>query len=155
MKNFFAAVLIFVVAIAPAAEPAPTYISQVEVLSRLNQPWVQIVDIRSSQEFDGKVLRTLRTGFLPGSVNIPQQNAESLNQLKRNKEIIVVGFDSQDALVAADELKQVGFTHVRVLEGGWNLWARQAQLPAQNAQWVDIEALQTRVARLEQALAQK
>ncbi|HRO59466.1 MAG TPA: hypothetical protein PK177_09930, partial [Burkholderiaceae bacterium] len=36
-----------------------------DMLSRLNQPWVQMIDVRPAQEYAGRDIRTLRGGHIP------------------------------------------------------------------------------------------
>jgi thiosulfate/3-mercaptopyruvate sulfurtransferase len=46
-----------------------------EMVARLNNPNVQIVDARTPQEFMGQDIRAIRGGHIPGAVNIPfEQN---------------------------------------------------------------------------------
>ena len=44
-----------------------------EVVERLNDPNVQIVDARTPQEFAGEDIRAIRGGHIPGAVNIPYE----------------------------------------------------------------------------------
>jgi thiosulfate/3-mercaptopyruvate sulfurtransferase len=44
-----------------------------EVVARLNDPDVQIVDARTPQEFAGEDIRAIRGGHVPGAVNIPYE----------------------------------------------------------------------------------
>jgi thiosulfate/3-mercaptopyruvate sulfurtransferase len=44
-----------------------------EMLARLNNPNVQIVDARTPQEFIGEDIRAIRGGHIPGAINIPYE----------------------------------------------------------------------------------
>jgi 3-mercaptopyruvate sulfurtransferase SseA len=141
--------------LASAAEPLPALINSTEMLSRLNQNWVQIIDIRPTAEFRGEVVRTLRTGFVPGAVNAPQGQLAQLSGLQKNRETIVYGFDEASSHNAAASLRAAGFSQVRVLEGAWQAWGNRVDLPAAQAKFADVEALHVRLSMLEQQLANR
>src|SRR5206468_1635834 len=44
-----------------------------EMVARLNNPNVQIIDARTPQEFAGEDIRAIRGGHIPGAVNIPYE----------------------------------------------------------------------------------
>jgi thiosulfate/3-mercaptopyruvate sulfurtransferase len=44
-----------------------------EMMARLNDPNVQIVDVRTPQEFIGEDIRAIRGGHIPGAINIPYE----------------------------------------------------------------------------------
>src|SRR5258708_4076155 len=44
-----------------------------EMVARLNNPNVQIVDARTPQEFIGEDIRAIRGGHIPGAINIPYE----------------------------------------------------------------------------------
>src|SRR5438094_7274123 len=44
-----------------------------EMVARLNDPNVQIVDARTPQEFIGEDIRAIRGGHIPGAINIPYE----------------------------------------------------------------------------------
>jgi thiosulfate/3-mercaptopyruvate sulfurtransferase len=44
-----------------------------EMIARLNDPNVQIVDVRTPQEFIGEDIRAIRGGHIPGAINIPYE----------------------------------------------------------------------------------
>jgi 3-mercaptopyruvate sulfurtransferase SseA len=159
MQSFFKLILsaLFLIAgqLVSAAEPLPRTINSTEMLSRLNQNWVQIIDVRPAPEFRGEVVRTLRTGFVPGAVNAPQGQFQQLSNLQKNRETIVYGFDEASSNEAANALRSAGFHQVRVLEGAWQAWSNRIELPAAQAKFADVEALYARLSVLEQQLANK
>ena len=54
--------------------PNPTVaVTTKEVVGRLNNPSVQIVDARTLQEFRGEDIRAIRGGHIPGAINIPYE----------------------------------------------------------------------------------
>src|SRR5262245_63015077 len=44
-----------------------------EMVARLNNPDVQIVDVRTPREFIGEDIRAIRGGHVPGAINIPYE----------------------------------------------------------------------------------
>jgi thiosulfate/3-mercaptopyruvate sulfurtransferase len=44
-----------------------------EMVARLNNPNVQIVDVRTPREFNGEDIRAIRGGHIPGAINIPYE----------------------------------------------------------------------------------
>jgi 3-mercaptopyruvate sulfurtransferase SseA len=154
-KIFVSTAIIVLHQFAVAAQPLPETINSTEMLSRLNQNWVQIIDVRPVSEFRGDVVRTLRTGFVPGAVNAPQGQFQQIGGLQKNRETIVYGFDTTSSQEAAAVLRAAGFIQVRVLEGGWQAWGNHLDLPAAQAKFADVEALQARLSVLEQQLANR
>jgi thiosulfate/3-mercaptopyruvate sulfurtransferase len=138
-----------------SSESQPSLIGDVEMLSRLNQSWVQILDVRSADEFTGEVVRTLRSGRVPGAVNAPEITQELLVRLQKNRETIVYGFDTASAGAAAQRLKALGFGQVRILAGGWQAWGNRVDLPASDSKFADVESMQNRLLALERHLANK
>ncbi|MDI3534468.1 MAG: hypothetical protein PWQ82_833 [Thermosediminibacterales bacterium] len=84
-----------------------------EILDKLNDENVQVIDIREEPEF---IIRSI-----PGSINIPQtellKRAASLG-LDRNKETILVCKVGKRAYMTYCTLKYLGFDKVSILEGG-------------------------------------
>src|SRR5262245_11126645 len=58
--------------IALKLEADPTVaVTTREMVARLNNPNVQIVDARTPREFSGEDIRAIRGGHIPGAINIP------------------------------------------------------------------------------------
>jgi 3-mercaptopyruvate sulfurtransferase SseA len=152
-RYLFLTVVVAVCQHAGAAQPLPESISSTEMLSRLNQNWVQIIDVRPAAEFHGDIVRTIRSGFVPGAVNAPQGKFQQLTNLQKNRETIVYGFDEASSLETALALRAAGFSQVRVLEGAWQAWGNRIDLPAAEAKFANVEAMHARLAALEQQLA--
>ena len=120
-----------------------------EMVSRLNNPDVQIIDARTPQEFSGEDIRAIRGGHIPGAVNIPyEQNwvdPETQTKLARKevsnnagmslkrsvdlkqlysrfdpkKETIVYCQSGARASETAGVLQDLGFTNVKVYNSSW------------------------------------
>src|SRR4029077_19878244 len=78
-----------------------------EMVARLNDPNVQIVDARTPQEFIGEDIRAIRGGHIPGAINIPyEQNwiePETPAKVARKQTTNNAGM----SLKAAGDLKQL------------------------------------------------
>ena len=52
---------------------AANHVTTAEMISRLKNPNVQILDVRTPGEFAGEDIRAIRGGHIPGAVNIPYE----------------------------------------------------------------------------------
>ena len=159
------------VAAALLAAPGPAaakdwldpVVSTREMLSRIEQPWVQLIDVRSSDEYAGRDIRALRGGHIPGAVSLPAGEggepgpmAEARNRvdaLDRRKETIVYGHDAAAAQRVADWLRAQGFRQVRVYADAWQVWGNSLELPVAAERYADVGALRDRLVSLERELA--
>lgn len=150
-----------------------------DVLKALNNPNVQIVDVRTPKEYSGEDIRALRGGNVPGSVNIPyEQNwvdpatgqklakkevktrdgmalkskedlAKLYAKLDPNKETIVMCQSGVRASQTTNVLRELGFKNVKVFEESWLGYGNRFDAPAQNVQFVNVGALKSKIASLE------
>ena len=155
-------------------------ISTDEVKVSLTDRKVQILDVRTPNEFVGLDVRALRGGHIPNAVNIPyEQNRidpESLvkvakkqvanndgftlkttEQLKQvyarldpNLETIVYCQSSPRASVTATVLKDLGFRDVRVFDSSWVGYGNRFDLPVDNETFFDMFALTNRIGTIQQ-----
>lgn len=87
----------------------------------INDSNAQLVDIRASGEF--------AAGHVPNSKNVPLVDLDKrLNELPKDKPIIVVCAMGTTASKAAATLRTAGHSQVFVLEGGLQRW-REAGMP--------------------------
>jgi len=155
-----------------------------EVVARLNDPNVQILDVRTPQEFIGEDIRAIRGGHLPGAINIPyEQNwvdpetlgklarkqitnnagmslkpAEDLKQLYSrfdpNKETIVYCQSGARASQTAGVLQQLGFTKVKVYDSSWLGYGNTLDAPADNVTFFNVGLLNSRLSTLQDRVNQ-
>ena len=155
-----------------------------EVVARLNNPNVQIVDARTPQEFIGEDIRAIRGGHIPGAINIPyEQNwidpetpaklarkqitnnagmslkpAEDLkrlySKLDPSKETIVYCQSGARASETAGVLQQLGFTNVKVYDSSWLGYGNTLDAPADNATFFNVGLLNSRLRALQDRLNQ-
>ena len=120
-----------------------------EVLARLDNPAVQLLDVRRSSEWSGEESETLHSGHLPGAVHIPynlayvdpeapmklmkQETAETggmslkpdlelmalFDGLDPAKETIVYCHTGIRAALTASVLARLGFRNVKVYHASW------------------------------------
>ena len=129
-----------------------------DVLSRLGDARVGLVDVRSPQEFSGELLAppglpetAQRAGHIPGATNIPWSQAvnedgtfKSAEELTRlyaekgitpDKEIVTycrIGERSSHSWFVLREL--LGFPNVRNYDGSWTEWGSMVGVPIENPQ---------------------
>jgi thiosulfate/3-mercaptopyruvate sulfurtransferase len=153
-----------------------------EVVSKLNKPDVQIVDVRTPAEYNGDDIRALRGGHVPGARNIPyEQNfvdpatdaklakgevksregkaLKSPEQLKAlyagldpNKETIVYCQSGARASVGAAMLRSLGFNNVRVFEESWLGYGNDITAPAEAVQYFNFNTYAGKIKSLEAAV---
>ena len=139
-----------------------------EVVAKLDDPSVQIVDARGANEYTGEDIRALRGGHIPGAVNIPHQNnwvdPETARKLARkqvtnkdgmnlkshdglralyasldpDKETIVYCQSGSRASVVATMLGKAGFSKVRVYDASWLGYGNTLNAPAEDVTYFNV-----------------
>ena len=155
-----------------------------EIVARLNNPSVQIVDARTLEEFRGEDIRAIRGGHIPGAINIPyEQNwidpetptklarkqiasnasmslkpAEDLKRLYArldpSKETIVYCQSGARASETAGVLQQLGFTNVKVYDLSWLGYGNTLDAPADNVTFFNVGLLNARLSALQDRVNQ-
>jgi thiosulfate/3-mercaptopyruvate sulfurtransferase len=155
-----------------------------EMVARLNDPNVQIVDARTPQEFIGEDIRAIRGGHIPGAINIPyEQNwidpetpakvarkqtnnnggmsLKAAGDLKRlysrldpSKETIVYCQSGARASETAGVLQQLGFTNVKVYDSSWLGYGNTLDAPANNVTFFNVGLFNSRLLTLQDRVNQ-
>ena len=154
-------------------------VSTQDVIGRLNQSQVQIIDARTPKEFAGEDIRALRGGHVPGAVNIPyEQNwidPETLQKLAKKqvsdtqgmalkspadlkalyskldpeKETVVYCQSGVRASETAGVLEQLGFKNVKVYDSSWLGYGNRFDAPANNMTVFNVGALNGRIGSMQ------
>ena len=107
-----------------------------------NLDTLRVIDARSSEEYEGSLVRAARAGHIPGSVNIDWSlNLNEDGTLKSDTDLAKIYDMPKDAKIvtycqgayrAANTfvvLKRLGFENVRVYLGSWGEWGNRQDLP--------------------------
>lgn len=155
-----------------------------QVTAAATRPGIQIVDVRTVDEFAGNDIRAIRGGHIPGAVNIPyEQNwadpdtagklarkqvadnagmslkpAEDLKKLYAGldpeKETIVYCQSGVRAAETATVLTQLGFKNVKVYDSSWLGYAGKLSAPANNETFFNVGALNGRLTAMQRRIEQ-
>jgi len=146
-----------------------------EVVKRLRDPNVQIVDARTTKEYRGEDIRAIRGGHIPGAVpihymenwvdpdtqakldkkvvaNKDGMNLKSREQLKAlyarlspEKETIVYCQSGIRASETATVLKELGFKKVRVYDSSWLGYGNTLDAPAESVTFFNVGLMQNKM----------
>mgnify|MGYP002639224039 CR=1 FL=1 len=82
---------------------------------------VQLVDVRTPQEY--------KEGFIDDAINIDYMNPKSFNEeftkLDKNKPLYIYCRSGNRSQKSVPLLKELGFTEIYDLKGGYNTWSNQ------------------------------
>jgi thiosulfate/3-mercaptopyruvate sulfurtransferase len=151
------------------AAPDPSQlVTTEEVISKLGDSSVQIVDARTGNEYSGEDIRALRGGHIPGAVNFPYQanwvdpetphklarrkvsNKDGMNLKPRNElEAMYAGLDKDKETIvycqsgarsaeSAVILHELGFSNVRVYDSSWLGYGNTFEAPVENVSYFNV-----------------
>ena len=146
-----------------------------EVVRRLRDPMVQLLDVRTSKEYSGEDIRAIRGGHIPGAIPVhymanwvdpdarskiekkqttdtsglnlkrPDALRALYSKLDPNKETIVYCQSGIRAAETATVLKDIGFRHVRVYDSSWLGYGNTLDAPADNVAFFNVGLLQSKL----------
>ncbi len=152
------------------------------VLAKLNDPTVQILDVRTPAEFRGEDIRAIRGGHIPGAIAIDYQenqvdpeaaskfdrklvankdgmNLKSREQLRAlyskldpDKETIVYCQSGVRASETATVLQDIGFKKVKVYDSSWLGYGNTLAAPAEDVSFINVGMLQGKIGALQRRL---
>lgn len=152
-------------------------VSTVEMLARDKN--VQILDVRTRDEFAGLDVRAIRGGHVPGAVNIPYEenwidpdtagklarrevannrgmalksDADLRNvysRLDANKETIVYCQSGVRSAETAAVLGKLGFRNVKVYDSSWLGYAAKLDAPVENEVFFNVGALRAQLTAMQ------
>lgn len=122
-------------------------VTAAEIVERLDDPGLRLVDVRGSAEFSGEQPRAARGGHIPGAILWPwEENLRPDGTLRDPAEIRAsaraAGLLPEDELVtycqggvraahAALALRIAGYPRVRIYDGSWAEWGNNPALPVE------------------------
>mgnify|MGYP000449917797 CR=1 FL=1 len=130
--------------------------SAIELKQALSQKTVIPLDARTVAEFDGIDVRALRGGHIPGAVNINytrvyQHDNPQTGRLKSAAKLkkLFEGLDPDARYVTYCQtgvrasmmyfaLRLMGFPHVAVFPGSWQVWGSNLALPTADTTYLDV-----------------
>ena len=163
-----------------ATPDASLLVTTREVMQKIGDPSVQIIDARSVNEYAGEDIRALRGGHIPGAVNIPYEtnwvDAETPGKLARkkvdnkdgmnlkprealqamyaqfdpDKETIVYCQSGSRAAESATILKELGFSKVRVYDASWLGYGNTFEAPVENVTYFNVGQVNRMIRSLQQ-----
>ncbi|MDO9073036.1 MAG: rhodanese-like domain-containing protein [Rubrivivax sp.] len=150
-----------------------------DVVERVRAGGAQIIDVRTPKEYSGDDIRAIRGGHVAGAMNIPYEanwvdaatpaklaakkvsNKDGMSlkpmadlkatyaKLDPNKETVVYCQSAVRASETATVLRELGFGNVKVYEPSWLGYAGVLSAPAENEVYVNVGALNGRIASLQ------
>ncbi len=143
-----------------------------ELIRKLHDPKVQLLDVRTNAEFRGEDIRALRGGHIPGAVHVhymdnwvdpnaafklekklvsnrdgmslkPREQLKALYaKLDPEKETIVYCQSGIRASETATVLQDLGFKNVRVYDASWIGYGNKLDAPAENVTFFNVGIVQ-------------
>ena len=120
-----------------------------EILKRIDDPRLQLLDARSLAEYNGEQRFSMRAGHIPGAIHYEwtraldqQRNLRLRDEETLQHELSGLGFDREKEIGCYCQthhrsslswvvLKHLGFTHVKGYPGSWSDWGNRTNYPAE------------------------
>lgn len=153
-----------------------------EVVRKLKDPKVQIVDARTPEEYRGEDIRAIRGGHIPGAIPIhymenwvdpdtstklekklvnnkdgmnlkPRKDLQALySKLDPDKETIVYCQSGVRAAETATVLADLGFKNVRVYDSSWIGYGATLDAPAEDVTFFNVGNMQAKISGMQKRI---
>jgi thiosulfate/3-mercaptopyruvate sulfurtransferase len=155
-----------------------------EMLKLAQSKSVQIIDVRTPDEFSGKDVRAIRGGHIPNAINIPyeenwQDPATSIklgkkqvsdnsgmtlksqadlkklySNLDPNQDTVVYCQSGVRAAETATVLKNLGFKKVKVYDSSWLGWGNNLKAQVSEESFLNVGALNAKISAMQNKINQ-
>jgi len=155
-----------------------------EMLKLAQSKSVQIIDVRTPDEFSGKDVRAIRGGHIPNAINIPyeenwQDPATSIklgkkqvsdnsgmtlksqadlkklySNLDPNQDTVVYCQSGVRASETATVLKNLGFKKVKVYDSSWLGWGNNLKAQVSEESFLNVGALNAKISAMQNKINQ-
>ena len=159
-------------------------VSNEEMLKLAQSKSIQIIDVRTPDEFSGKDVRAIRGGHIPNAINIPyeenwQDPATSIklgkkqvadnsgmtlksqadlkklySNLDPNQETVVYCQSGVRAAETATVLKNLGFKKVKVYDSSWLGWGNNLKAQVSEESFLNVGALNAKISAMQNKINQ-
>lgn len=121
--------------------------TKAQVLERLGKQETVLLDVRTPEEYQGRMVQALRGGHIPGAVNLdwshaitpgptptlkPAQDLQRLYETRgitQNKEVITYCQSGARSAMGYFVLRLLGYDGVSNYDGSWQEWGNDPSLP--------------------------
>jgi thiosulfate/3-mercaptopyruvate sulfurtransferase len=125
------------VTVAPAAFTArarPEWRTTAEqLLGRLGQGDLQLLDARDEGQYTGARRRGPRGGHIPGAVNLPRESFFAPRGVTPDRATVAYCNGGVAATVVLFHLARLGYPRLSNYDGSWNEWSPRLDLPARES----------------------
>ncbi len=115
MKNIIAVLVMALVSVTSFAQAKEHFLIPEKVNSEIDQ--VKFIDVRTPEEY--------KEGSIPKAINInikAEYFKDNIDNFKRDEPIVIFCQSGTRSAQAYAVFKELGFTNVREIEGGYEAW---------------------------------
>ena len=132
-----------------ANRPAGPLVTRDEILSRLGDPLMALLDVRTPEEYSGDKVRAAKGGHIPGAVNLnwkdtmdesrqrrllPDPDLRKMLQdrnIETSRQVVVYCHTHHRSAHSYMMLKHLDYPDVKAYDGSWSEWGNDADTPVE------------------------